>query len=297
MGNRKRGFTLIELLVVIAIIALLIGILLPALGRARAQAKFIKCSTQIKQINLAWILWAQDYANTYPTPEKLSEETADKCPQTGNSSANINSMMIFANFYSPGIVVDPSEANGFVGEMSDYDYGTGSGSNLDPEDAWDFNFWCDIEKAGANNRPGSNVSYANSGVYGARFNKEWADSLNSSFAVIGDRGPEDGDPEPKSISYLTHGSRTVWTGNIGYNDGHVANLNEQLGLEDGPDDFPLAFAPPGITYFNRDNDENYPDNVFVEQDEFDGTTGGNDIFLAVFEEGEDEDDALWDPAN
>ena len=55
-----RGFTLIELLVVIAIIALLIGILLPALGRARQAARRLKCSTQQRSLAQAVLGYALD---------------------------------------------------------------------------------------------------------------------------------------------------------------------------------------------------------------------------------------------
>lgn len=61
MGARYRGFTLIELLVVIAIIALLIGILLPALGRARQSATALVCMSTMRQLSLANFMYATDH--------------------------------------------------------------------------------------------------------------------------------------------------------------------------------------------------------------------------------------------
>ena len=59
--NKQRGFTLIELLVVIAIIALLMGILMPALQRVKKQAKGVVCKNNMKQIGTAANLYAEDY--------------------------------------------------------------------------------------------------------------------------------------------------------------------------------------------------------------------------------------------
>lgn len=60
MNKSRRGFTLIELLVVIAIIAILMGILMPALNRAREQGRRAACQGNLKTLTLAWLMYADE---------------------------------------------------------------------------------------------------------------------------------------------------------------------------------------------------------------------------------------------
>ena len=68
---RKKGFTLVELLVVIAIIALLVSILMPALGRAREMAKRVQCASQERGIGQGMALYQNDYRDSNPRIGRL----------------------------------------------------------------------------------------------------------------------------------------------------------------------------------------------------------------------------------
>ena len=236
MRQHRSGFTLVELLVVIAIIALLIGLLLPALARAQQNARTIKDANSVQQIHKSFLTFAQNEpGGKLPTPGLVDRlpialpNGTQNVPGQGqedptqNSTARLYSAVLAQRYFNTDILIGPTEVNPVVLEKKNYNY-----KAFDPPVD---NYWDDTFSAALNSAPGSgecNTSYAHLALCGERKKSNWRNSMDSTKPLLGTRGTFKGSNSGNNyrLSYTLqlHGSDKDWDGNIVYSDNHTEFL-------------------------------------------------------------------------
>lgn len=264
--RRNRGFTLIELLVVMAIIALLVGLLLPALNSARRQARLIKDGTQIQQIHKAWVSYSVEAKGLLPTPGLINRLDVNgvQIPGRGaedieqNNTAFLHSVMIMQNYYSAQLLVGPTEISGAVAQFEDFDFTVYS---IADDIYWD-------DRMRADMRDLCHTSYMSMPIAGQRKAQNWRDGLSSSFPLVSNRGLPDEDYSVEdSTVYALHGGRKQWVGNVCFSDNHIS-------VEQN-------YTPASVN-FQDEAGQTRPDHIFINETGEDLTDGGGyDAYLAI----------------
>jgi prepilin-type processing-associated H-X9-DG protein len=307
-AGRRSAFTLIELVAVVgtvvtsgAVFALVLGPgggggqpakekqpqgpgkqadQLKELGIARAKARQVKDEANLRSIIEAMHAWAKVNKDHFPLPSEIdvNGKTVAGADAAKDTTANIFSVLIYMGQISTDACVSAAEASANISVDKNYMFDAPTAAVTPTQALWDPAFSADFTggKTG-------NVSFAHLQPAGGR-KAHWSATFMTSEAVVGNRGPRiskvaddaDGIPvasvaDPNTLTFLIHGDRDKWEGNIAYNDGHV-NFERTLLPRVKPE------SNTWPTYSDKDG-KRHLDCLFY--DEPDDAAGAN-AFLGIF---------------
>lgn len=247
--TRAPGFTLIELLVVISIIALLIGILLPALGAARRTARQMANNTQLRGIHQGMFTYSQSNKSWFPGVDSDGQplkgagalaHTTDpgatySAPSFGHHPLRRLAVMLETNFFPPEYMLNPADD---VKEVAD---ASAAAPNVNVNNYSYAMLEISNHNVGAN---GNGTAWVSSTAWRpANRGIEWQDTANTAAIIMSDRAISDTATAADNATAGTIDYHSLWS-EVGSGEwrGAVQRNDGSVEFSTTPDEFSTRYA-------------------------------------------------------